>query len=571
MSDSDGIQVVNDPRELDDTVLDRRTFGRLLTGGGALVLSSSLAGCASDGDTTEGGTDGTQTGDLGVSGNVPDQLILARAGDGDSLDPHNTTAAYSSGVMTFLYDPLIIQDFDGNYHPAVGQGWDISDDGTEWEIQITEGLTFHNGSEVTVDDVVFTYNRFLEQSLSVWAGGSLSTVEKVDDQTARFVFDTPYAPWRIHSASNSGYFGVLPQDDVEEKGESFGTNPVGSGPFQFEEWVQGDHVTLSRNEDWQTPTYPEVEAEEPPIPREIEFRTIPEATPRVQALYNGDVDIIITDVPPREVEDINSRDNTRANTFTSNNCSYVVFNMQEPPTDNLQVRKAFAHAIDRERIIDDIYRGLGQKNWVPMSENLFGWAGDTVRDEIGYAYDPEESRRLLDEAGWTSDGEYRSKNGDQLQIELYSTNTPPARLQTAEEMVSMFADIGVNANLTSFEYNTAYNEFGKGNAHVFMATVAWFEPSILNFVWHSDNAGSTNLAFLKNDEIDSLIEEGSQTIDEEERVEVYRELQMTAMELCPCQPIKTFESSVGLHSRVQNYKQHPSLLTNVLSDVTFNE
>ena len=135
----------------------------------------------------------------------------------------------------------------------------------------------------------------------------------------------------------------------------------------------------------------------------------------------------------------------------------------------------------------------------------------------------------------------------------------------------MFADIGVNANLTSFEYNTAYSEFEQGDAHVFMATVAWFEPAILDFVWHSDNSGATNLAFLENDEIDSLLEEAEQTVDEEERAEVYRELQMTAMEMCPCQPIKTFETSIGLHSRVQNFKQHPSLLTNVVSDITFNE
>lgn len=567
MGDNEDPKIVQKPQELDDTALSRRTFSRLLGGGTALVLSSSLAGCT--GNNNEGSE--TENQDISLSGTPPDQLVLARAGDGDSLDPHNTTAAYSSEVMTFLYDPLMIMDFDGNYHPAIGQGWEISDDGTEWEIQIAEGLTFHNGSEVTVDDVVFTFNRFINNSLSAWSAGSLNSVERVDDQTARFVFDVPYAPWRIHSASNSGYYGVLPQDAVEEKGDSFGTDPVGSGPYQFEEWVQGDHVTLSRHDGWETPTYPELEADDPPIPRELEFQTIPEATPRVQALYNGDVDIIITDVPPRDVDEIDSRDNTRANTFTSNNCSYVVFNMQEPPTDELAVRQAFAHAIDREQIIEDIYRGLGKKNWVPMSENLFGWAGDDVRDEIGYAYDPDEAERLLDEAGWTMDGEYRSRDGEQLEIELYSTNTPPARLQTAEEMINMFADIGVNANLTSFEYNTAYSEFEQGDAHVFMATVAWFEPAILDFVWHSDNSGATNLAFLENDEIDSLLEEAEQTVDEEERAEVYRELQMTAMEMCPCQPIKTFETSIGLHSRVQNFKQHPSLLTNVVSDITFNE
>lgn len=560
----DEAKLVTDPQELDDTRLSRRAFGRLAAGGSALILGSSLAGCAS-----QGGGDDSSSQDLGVSGTAPDELVLARAGDGDSLDPHKTNAAYSSQVMTYLYDPLVIMDFDGNFHPAVGQGWEISDDGTQWEIEVTDGLTFHDGSDVTVDDVVFTFQRFLEESLSKWAAGPMTSVEKVDDTTARFTFDSPYAPWKTYSGSNSGYFGVLPKDAVEEKGESFGTDPVGSGPYQLEEWVQGDHVTLKRNENWNTPSYPEIEANDPPIPKKVTFRVIPEATPRVQALYNGDVDIIITDVPPRDVEEINNKQNTRAKTYTSNNCSYVVFNMQEPPTDDLRVRKAFAHAIDKERIINDIYNGLGKKNWVPMSENLLGWAGEEVKNQVGYAYDTEKAGQLLDEAGWTMDGDYRTKDGEQLEIELYSTNSPPARLQTAEEMVSMFADVGVKANLTSFEYNTAYNEFGKGNAHVFMATVAWFDPDILKFVWSSENTGSTNLAFLEDDEIDSLLNEAAQAIDRDERVEVYKELQLTAMKKCPCQPIKTFESSIGLTNEVQHFKQHPSLLTSVLSDVTY--
>jgi len=566
MNVPDNGKLVSDPNELDDTALSRRTFGRLAAGSSAMILGSSLAGCASQGG---GGGDDSSTSDLGVSGSAPDELILARAGDGDSLDPHKTTAAYASQVMTYLYDPLVIMDFDGNFHPAVGQGWQISDDGTEWEIEITDGLTFHDGSDVTVDDVVFTFERFLEESLSKWAAGPMSSVEKVDDTTAKFTFDAPYAPWKTYSGSNSGYFGVLPKDAVEEKGESFGTEPVGSGPYQLEEWVQGDHVTLTRNENWQTPSYPEIEADEPPIPKQVTFRIIPEATPRVQALYNGDVDIIITDVPPRDVSEIDDKENTRAKTYTSNNCSYVVFNMQEPPTDDLRVRKAFAHAIDKERIINDIYNGLGKKNWSPMSENLLGWAGQEVKDQVGYAYDTEQAGTLLDEAGWTMDGDYRTKDGDRLEIELYSTNSPPARLQTAEEMVSMFAEVGVKANLTSFEYNTAYTEFGKGNAHVFMATVAWFDPDILKFVWASENAGATNLAFIQDDDIDALLEEGAQTIDQDERAEVYKELQIEAMKKCPCQPIKTFESSIGLKNRVQHFKQHPSLLTSVLSDVTY--
>lgn len=203
-----------------------------------------------------------------------------------------------------------------------------------------------------------------------------------------------------------------------------------------------------------------------------------------------------------------------------------------------------------------------------MSENLFGWAGEDVRDEIGFEYDLERSRELLEEAGWEdTGGDFRERDGEELQLEIVSTNTPPPRLQLAEEMVDMLSEVGVNANLEAYEYNTAYTEFEQGDSHIFYATVAWFEPEILNFVWHSDNSGATNLAFLEDPEVDELIEEAAQTIDEDEREEVYRELQMTAMEQCPCQPVMTYEDAVGLNTGVQNYKQHPTTLSPLYHDV----
>lgn len=558
MRESDNVseeQIVQSPSDLDGTGLDRRTFTRLLGTGATLVLGPSLAGCmGSDSD----------------SQSAPEELVLARAGDSEALDLHQTTAAYSSMVMSLIYDPLIHLDFDGNVHDGLGTPWEVSDDGTEWTTEIHDGIQFHNGDSLTADDVVFTYERALEMPAEMsWALGSMSGVEATDDATVTFTFDQAHAPWETYSAY-PGYFGILPRGPVENNPDEFATNPVGSGPYQLDEWIRDSTLTLSRYDNYNTPMPPEVESENAPLPQKITYRVIPEETPRVQALMSGDVDILIArDFPPRKLEDIQSNDQTTTDVYTDNNAGYVAFNMQLEPTNDVTVRRALSHAIDRDRIIEDIYMGLGKKTPVPMSENLLGWAGDEV-DHM--AFDQGRSRELLEQAGWEeTGGGGREKDGQPLQLEVYSTNTPPPRAQLAEEMVAMLSEVGVDANLTTFEYNTAYSEFEKGNAHIMYGTVSWFDPDVLTFLWHSDNAGASNLSFLQDDEIDALIEKGARTIDSEERAAVYVELQQKAMEMVPCQPVMTYEAATGLRSGIEGYKQHPSLLTPLYHDVRRSE
>lgn len=570
------LKIVSDPDDLKGTALERREWLRLLGGSGSLVLGASLAGCVggsggSDDDGNGGDGQDSTTGDENEGGSVqpPEELVLARAGDSEALDPHVGTASYSSMVMDLIYDPLVHLDFDGSIVPAVGKGWDVSEDGTEWTIELNDGPMFTNGSPVTAEDVAFTFTRMLENSPMSWAAGSMETIEPIDDTTVQFTFGSSHAPWRTYSAY-AGYFGVLPQAVVEERGDQFASDPVGSGPYKLQEWVRDSQLTLERNDDWETPTLPEVEAESPPLPRKITFRVIPEETPRVQALLSGDVDMLIArDFPPRKLEQIQESNETTAEVFTSNNAGYVAFNMNLGPTADLKVRQALSHAIDRDRIIEDIYQGMGKKSDAPLSENLLGWAGDEID---GYEFDLERAGELLDEAGWTmGSGDTRQKDGEPLRLQVVSTNTPPPRAQLAEEMVAMLSDVGVDAELTTYEYNTAYAEVRKGETHLFYATASWFDPDVLTFAWHSSNAGASNLSFLENDEVDSLLEEGAATIDEQERAAVYAELQKTAMELVPCQPIMTYESAVGMRSAVSGYKQHPSLLTPIYHDVTLDD
>lgn len=540
MDRRDDITVATEPSDLEGTALDRREFMDMLKVGGALTLGPSLAGCLGGG---------------GEDDNVPEEFVIARPSDADLLDPHQTTDAGASQVMSLLYDGMIRMDGDRNFDEMLGKGFEVSDDGTEWTIEfnVDSGITFHNGDEFTVDDVVFTFERFLEQSLiRSWAAGSMQGVEKVDDRRVKFTFEEPYAFFESHAAANS-YFGILPEDLGGKSAEEFAQSPIGTGPYELEEWVKGEQITLARNDDWETPTYDVVEADDPPLPRKIVWRVIPSATPRVQGLLTGEVDAL-TGVPPRKREEIDSADEADLHSAIGGAIAYVPMHNELAPTDNVTVRKAIAHAIDKERIVNDIYNGAGKVNHSPMPAGYPAWAGDTVREEVGYAYDQERSRELLAEAGWEdTGGDYREKDGETLELSMITPNAPPATLQSSEEIAAMLGEVGINVDLSTTQPNTAYTDMAQGETHLMFASLGWFTADVMQFMLSSALAGASNLQFLKDDQVDQYLNEAARTLDDEKRADLYEQMQLRVMELCATVPIMTPAEETGIRSEYTGY------------------
>lgn len=541
MDRSDQIKIAEKPEDLRGTPLERREFMSMLKAGGALALGSSLAGCAGGGGDS--------------NSDVPEELVIARPSDADLLDPHQTTDANASRVMSLLYDGMILMDGDRNFQEMLGKGFEVSDDGTEWTIEfnVDSGITFHNGDEFTVDDVVFTFERFLEKSLiRSWAAGSMQGVEKVDDRRVKFSFEEPYAFFDSHAAAIS-YFGILPEDLGGKSDEEFAQEPIGTGPYELEEWVKGERITLARNDDWKTPTYDVVESNDPPVPEKIVWQVIPEATPRVQGLLSGEVDALMG-VPPRKRENINSSEEATLHSNTGGSIYYVPMHNELEPTNDVTVRKAIAHAIDKERIVSDIYNNAGSINYSPMPASYPSWAGETVREEVGYEYDLDRAREFLSEAGWEeSGGDYREKDGETLELSMITPNAPPATLQSSEEIAAMLGEVGINVGLTTTQPNTAYTEMAKGETHLMFASLSWFTADVMQFMLSSALAGASNLQFLKDDQVDQYLNEAARTLDDEKRANIYEQMQLRVMELCATVPLMTLAEETAVRSEFTGY------------------
>lgn len=579
MGRRDNVTVATDPEDLEGTPLDRREFVKMLKVGGAVALAPSVAGCGGDdgsdpATTTTGNggggdgttdTDETTTTEEPVS--APEELVIARPSDATLLDPHQTTDAGSSYVMSLLFDPLVQMDGDRNFQPGIGQEYEINDDGTEWTIQVNtdSGITFHNGDPLTVDDVVFTYERFLETSLIPWAVGSLQGVEKTGDGGVTFQFEKPYAFFDTHTAYAS-YFGIIPQDLAGMSAEEFGQNPVGTGPYQLEEWVKGESITLTRNPDYETPTLDVVEAEDPPRPERIVFQVIPSATPRVQSLLTGDVDILLP-VPPQDRERIQNSQEANFHSFPGTSIRYIAPHNGLPPTDELEVRQALAHAIDRQRIVEDIYDGAGTVNYSPMPAGHAPWASDTVLEQVGYAYDPDQARSLLADAGWESAGEYRERDGEQLQISMVTPNAPPSMLQSGEEMAAMLGEVGFNVNLNTTQPNQAVVTMTQGETNLLNTGLGWGTPDVMQFMLASAYAGASNLQFLQDDQVDELLNQAAGTLDDAERASIYEDMQLRVMEICGTIPLMSPTIDVALRSEYGGYHYLPGSTGHVWTDI----
>jgi peptide/nickel transport system substrate-binding protein len=576
MHDRDDITVATEPSDLEGTPLDRREFIDMLKLGGALALGPSLAGCAGDGDETDTGAgteggggedDDTETDSGSPARSAPEELVIAQTSDADLLDPHRTQQASSSYVMSLVYDSMVSMGADRDIQESLGKGYEISDDGTEWTIEfnVDSGITFHNGDAFTVDDVVFTFERFLENSLIPWAVGSLQNVEKVDDRRVTFTFAQPYAFFDAHTASSS-YFGILPEDLGGMSAEEFGQNPIGTGPYQFDEWVKGEQITLTRNDDYETPTLDVIEAEDPPRPERIVWQVIPSATPRIQGLLTGDVDVLLS-VPPQRRGRMQDSEEAEFFSFAGTSIRYLAPHNGLAPTDDQQVRKAIAHAVDRERIVQDIYNGAGEINHSPMPKGHGPWAGDTVREEIGYEYDPEQARQYLEEAGWTEGGEYREKNGETLELSMVTPNAPPSTLQTSEEIVAMLGEVGIAVNLTTTQPNQAVAQMAQGETNLMNSGLGWSTPDVMKFMLASPYAGASNLQFLQDDQVDQHLNEAATTLDDDERADIYEQMQRRVMEICGTIPIMSPTIEVAHRSEYGGYHYLQGSTGHVWSDI----
>jgi peptide/nickel transport system substrate-binding protein len=530
-----------------------------VTGGGV-----ALAGCTSGpGTPTEGSTDGDPTDgtDGGSEMSSGGTFVVGSSSKASTLDLQKATRRPEQTILSAIHEPMFRINMDLEPEAHLASDWTVNEDATEFVFTLEEGIMFHNGEELTAEDVVWSWERFVENSPQSYLLAPADSFEATGDYEVTVSFTDPY-PLLPRYLTNplTGFTSRTAVEEAENYGQDIA---VGTGPYQWESWERGTAVTVSRFEeyDW-APDF--VDNQGPGMPEEFRFEHHPEATTLLNELTDGGVHgssyITLTDTD--EVESSNNASLVRKE-YTRP--GYLAINTQKAPTDNVQVRRAINHAVNKQPVIEAALGGEGYPIWSIVPPIAVNGLSEERAKELGEQYSQQRARELLEQAGWTnsSQGETRTKDGEELTLTFYAF-TIPRYAQIGEVVAPMLGQVGINAELEVLEAGTLYNNLESGNHHI--TTMAYggnwavnaTEPILLGE--NTAAEGGTNYSLWQNDEFDELINQAKTSPDEETRQEAITQAQELILEEAPVTPICAFNKVYGYKNDINGmdaWTEHP--------------
>ena len=467
-----------------------------------------------------------------------DELIVAQGATRTTLDPHGENDQPTSQVRSQIYDTLIEQDEDMNLEPGLAEDWEQIDD-TTWEFYLREGVYFHNGEELTAQDVKFTFDRMTDPedpAVAAFILGMVEETEVVDDYTVKLHLDEPFVPLLSHLAHP--VTGILNETATEEAGEDYGTlEVVGTGPYQYVDWATGDYIILEKYEDYW--------GEEANI-EQIRFRAIPEDTVRAIEVETGGVDISY-DIAPVDVDRLEEDPAINLVQYPTLATHYIGFNVQQEPFDDVKVRRAINYAVDVEPIVEHVYEGQAVQANSPISDMVWGANPDLEP----YGFDLEKAQELLEEAGYE----------DGFETTIF-TNDNPLRIQISEMVQDNLRQIGVDVEVNVLDWGDYLERTGQGEHDMFVlgwVSVTGDADYGLYSLFHSTMYGDAgNRTFWSHPEVDERLDIGRRHEDEEIRLDAYHGAQEIIRDEAPWIFLIHTEDVHGLRDNVAGFEPHPA-------------
>nr|WP_191276128.1 glutathione ABC transporter substrate-binding protein [Neobacillus kokaensis] len=460
-------------------------------------------------------------------------LTVVRLSDATKLDPHFITDIPSANIIyQKVYQGLVVPDKDFKIQPLLAKEWKIVND-TTWEFKLRDDVTFHDGTPFNAEAVKVTFDRLLDpktQSPQREKFAMIKEVKIVDDYTVQLLLEYPYAPLLSILASQEG--SIISPKAIKENPENLAKLPVGTGPFVFEDWKSGQEISLKKNDKYW--------GKKPNIDRVV-FKVVPEDTTRLAMIETGEAHIN-DQVPVTEIERIEASNTMGLYRTEGLAVEFLGFNVKKKPFDDVRVRKAISHAIEREAIIKGVYNNVGTLANVAMSPKVFGYS-DKVKP---YSYDLNEAKQLLKEAGYEKG----------LEITLL-TSDRKERVNMAEVIQSQLKGIGVNVKIQVMEYG-AFIEMLNNGEHQ-MVINGWGNATgdgdynQYNLFHSSSQGPAGNHFYYSNPNVDKLIDEARKETDESKRLKLYEEVMQKEMDDAVYIPIRNYEHLAAYNKNVSGF------------------
>lgn len=467
-------------------------------------------------------------------------LTVAQSQDPNNWDPIDTFLVAWASAGGSIFDALLLRDEALKLQPGLAESWDVLEDGMRLRFHLRKGVKFHNGEDFNANAVKFTFDRLLGEEGKKGPQRSnytsIKAVTVVDDNTVDFIMNNP-DPVMLTKLAGYGSMIVPPKYITEKGDEYFDMHPVGTGPFKFKSYTQNDKLELVANPDYFRGA---------PKLDELTYRFIRENSTRVAELQAGRVDVIhsleFTAIPTVEADN-----NAEVIAVEGPTIQSFQFNTQNGITKDVRVRRAINMAVDKNVLIKAFLGGYGKPIKTLQGKLSFGYNPDLK----GYPFDPEKAKALLKEAG--------VKPGTEIALNYRANSATFAEISQA--MTSFLQNIGLKAKLKPYEVGVFLNEIvPKGKT-----------DELFQFGWGGWTFDFDNTAYLTyhngefwnpygtSDKMNELLEKQRQSVDQEERLKILREVGQLAHDEAYHLPLYNEMTVYGVSNKVENFMPAPDV------------
>ncbi len=454
------------------------------------------------------------------------EAILAFEGEFQEMHPMNWSDGNSGNVVYYIYDSLYALDKDYNLVPCAADSYEVSDDACTYTFHLHEGITFEDGTKLDADAVVANYNEAIKKE-NGWRRRRIfiKTIDddteetrvdsctKVDDLTVEFHLPKPYAPF-MNSITN---FYIINPNVVTDSSYDYSKKSAGSGPYVLDEYAKGDHVSLSKNDN-----YWGGQNGAPSIDK-VTFKVVPEAGSRIAALQTGEATAIYP-MPTDQVATVRAAGDINMISMESTTMRYVTLNTNVEGLNDVRVRQAMNYAFDQDEYCKVMYAGAATPATSVLPAKVPGY-----KEQEPFEYDLDKAKSLLKEAGY-EDGFTVKIIGDNSTQETKGMTFVMQQL----EKIGITVDVTPNEAATNADIAAQPED----STEIQMWYVNWAQNDADGFLRSLLSTGMTpptgyNTAFWKNDEFDAELESGNQGATEEEQNEHYGKAQDIVWPECP--------------------------------------
>ena len=506
---------------------------QLLSGVMALLLSASLCACGGSktaegtseaaGESSEAETSNTLSEGTPVPGG---SVVYGMTQDLASLDPHVDTDAGTRDVVFNLYEGLVKPTSDGGFIAAVASDYTISDDAKTYTFTLRDGITFHDGTPVTIEDVKYSIDRYAEiQGESSAFSSLVDSVEVQDDKTLVVNLKESYSEFLPMMT-----IAIIPQSNEDPAG-----NPIGTGPFKYVSYTPGQNMELEKYDGYWQEGVPSLDS--------VEFKFIADVDTAFVELQAGTIDILKY-LTSAQAETLGDDYNIVQGSMNLVHAMYL--NSAYEPLSKTEVRQALCYAVDRDAINNFIFGGKSHiigSHMIPAMSKYYEPEAETV-----YSYDPEKAKELLVDAGYA----------DGFDLEITVPSSYSQHVDSAQIIADELSQVGINVTLNQVEWSTWLQDVYKGGN--FQATVIGFDGTLAPSDWLkkyvTDDA--KNFMHYSNTEYDDVFNTAYTTVDDDVKVENYKKAQMILAEDAAAVYIEDPANLVAVSKKFGGYTFYPT-------------